>query len=122
MAETRPSAPPIRQSGEPDPNWVNVATNLDAARASLESLVAQGAKACLPGHVVEARLNENRATRELHGGLPSDAAGTLDTQWHRLGELKGRLHRIRGTERCRLDAGAFSSPDATAANATDGGQ
>jgi hypothetical protein len=100
MAEKRPAPPPLLESGIQDPEWLEMNRHLAKLRKRLDLLVAEGAEACLPAHVVEARLRENRIARELHGGLKADAGRNLAAQQGELVLLENRLRSVRGSRAC----------------------
>lgn len=100
MAEKRPAPAPLLESGIPDPEWLALSRDLEHARKWLDRLSAGGAEACLPAHVVEARLRENRIARELHGGLKADAGRNLAAQRRALEALNGRFQNARRSGDC----------------------
>jgi hypothetical protein len=100
MAEQRPAPPPMLESGEQDPAWLALSRDLAHTRQRLDRLVAEGAEACLPAHVVEATLRENRIARELHGGLNADAGRNLAAQRGELVALEKRLQTVKRSGAC----------------------
>jgi hypothetical protein len=114
MAEKRPVSPPLLESGIQDPQWLEMDRHLANMRKRLDQLVAEGAEACLPAHVVEARLRENRIARELHGGLKADAGRNLAAQRGELVLLENRLRSVRRSAACSPNGArtfALVSPD-----------
>lgn len=100
MAEKRPAPPPVLESGEQDPAWLALSRDLAHTRKQLDRLVAESAGACLPAHVIEARLRENRIARELHGGLVEDAGRSLAAQRGELVALDRKLQSVKRSGAC----------------------
>jgi outer membrane protein OmpA-like peptidoglycan-associated protein len=61
----------------------------------LDTLILSGAKICFPASVRTAEIRQNRISRELQGGLETDAANDMIIQRDKLARLERRLNYVQ---------------------------